>query len=48
MLGQINPIDFRDGGFNLIGMIFFWIGAAIGVLVYFKKRTPLLTPVYNA
>ena len=40
MLGQINPIDFRDGGFNLIGMIFFWIGAVIGILVYFKKRTP--------
>ena len=40
MLGQIDPIDFRDGGFNLIGMIFFWIGAAIAVLVYFKRRTP--------
>ena len=40
MLGQIDPIDFRDGGLNLVGMIFFWIGAAIAVLVYYKKRTP--------
>lgn len=40
MLGQIDPIDFRDGGLNLVGMIFFWIGAVIAVLVYYKRRTP--------
>jgi hypothetical protein len=40
MLGQIDPGDFRDGGFNLVGMIFFWIGAVIAVFIYYKRRTP--------
>jgi hypothetical protein len=40
MLFQIDPNDLRDGGFNLVGMIFFWIGAIIAILIYYKRRTP--------
>ena len=40
MFAQIDPIDFRDGGFNLVGMIFFWIGALVAVFIYYKRRTP--------
>jgi hypothetical protein len=40
MLAQIDPGDFRDGGFNLVGMIFFWIGAIVAVIIYYKRRTP--------
>ncbi|MFX1426866.1 MAG: methyl-accepting chemotaxis protein [Promethearchaeota archaeon] len=40
MLYQIDPADFRDGGFNLVGMIFFWIGMVIAVFIYYKRRTP--------
>jgi len=40
MFAQIDPIDFRDGGFNIVGMIFFWIGALVAVFIYYKRRTP--------
>ena len=40
MFAQIDPIDFRDGGLNLVGMIFFWIGALVAVFIYYKRRTP--------
>lgn len=40
MLAQIDPIDFRDGGFNLVGIIFFFIGTFIALFIYYKKRTP--------
>jgi len=40
MFAQIDPVDFRDGGFNLVGMIFFWIGALVAVYIYYKRRTP--------
>lgn len=37
---QIDPIDLRDGGLNLVGLIFFIIAGAITFMIYFKKRTP--------
>jgi hypothetical protein len=40
MLSQIDPGDFRDGGFNLVGIIFFFLGAFIALFIYYKKRTP--------
>ena len=40
MLGQIDPGDFRDGGFNLVGIIFFFLGAFIALFIYYKRRTP--------
>ena len=40
MFAQIDPADFRDGGFNLVGMIFFWIAGLVAVYIYYKRRTP--------
>ena len=40
MLLQIDPVDLLDGGFNLVGTIFFFIAIAISVFIYYKKRTP--------
>ncbi|TKJ20299.1 MAG: hypothetical protein CEE43_13035 [Promethearchaeota archaeon Loki_b32] len=40
MLLQIDPTDLLDGGFNLVGMIFFIIAVFISVFIYFKRRTP--------
>ena len=37
---QIDPVDFRDGSFNLVGMIFFIIASIIAVYIYYKNRTP--------
>ncbi len=40
MLAQIDPADFRDGGFNLVGMIFFILATFIALFIYYKRRTP--------
>ena len=40
MLLQIDPVDLLDGGFNLVGMLFFIIATFISVFLYYKKRTP--------
>ena len=40
MLLQIDPADLLDGGFNLVGMIFFIIAIFIATFIYFRKRTP--------
>jgi len=40
MLFQINPADLLDGGFNFVGMFFFFIAVFISVFIYYKKRTP--------
>ena len=40
MLLQIDPADLLDGGFNLVGMLFFFIAVLISVMIYYKKRTP--------
>jgi hypothetical protein len=40
MFLQIDPADMLDGGFNFVGMFFFWIAAIISIFIYFKKRTP--------
>ena len=40
MLLQIEPADLPDGGFNLVGMLFFIIATFISVFLYYKKRTP--------
>lgn len=40
MLAQIDPVDFRDGGLNLVGLIFFFIAGFIGIFIYYKRRTP--------
>jgi len=40
MLAQIDPVDFRDGGFNLVGMIFFIFASLIAIYIYYRKRTP--------
>ena len=40
MLLQIDPADLLDGGFNLVGMFFFFIAVLISVFIYYKKRTP--------
>jgi len=37
---QIDPVDFLDGGFNLVGLIFFIIAVFVSVFIYFKRRTP--------
>lgn len=37
---QIDPADFLDGGFNLVGLIFFIIAVFVSVFIYFKRRTP--------
>ena len=37
---QIDPTDFLDGSFNLVGMVFFIIASLIAVYIYYKKRTP--------
>jgi hypothetical protein len=40
VLAQIDPADFRDGGFNLVGIIFFFLGFFVALLIYYKRRTP--------
>ena len=40
MLLQIDPADFLDGGFNLVGNIFFIIASVVALIIYYKKRTP--------
>ena len=40
MLLQIDPADLLDGGFNLIGMIFFIMAIFISAFLYYRKRTP--------
>ncbi len=40
MLYQIDPADLLDGGFNLVGTIFFIIAIFISTFIYFRKRTP--------
>jgi hypothetical protein len=40
MLFQIDPADLRDGGLNLVGMLFFFVAVIISVFIYYKKRTP--------
>ncbi len=40
MILQIDPADLLDGGFNLVGMLFFFIAIFIAVFIYYKKRTP--------
>jgi hypothetical protein len=40
MLFQIDPADLLDGGFNFVGMFFFFIAILISVFIYYKKRTP--------
>jgi methyl-accepting chemotaxis protein len=37
---QIDPADLLDGGFNLVGMLFFIFASFVAVFIYFKKRTP--------
>ena len=37
---QLDPADLIDGGFNLVGMIFFFIAVIITIVIYYKKRTP--------
>ncbi|MFX0134476.1 MAG: methyl-accepting chemotaxis protein [Candidatus Hodarchaeota archaeon] len=37
---QIDPADLLDGGFNLVGMLFFIIAVFVSVFIYFKRRTP--------
>jgi len=39
-MAQIDPGDFRDGGFNLVGIIFFFLGTFIALFIYYKRRTP--------
>lgn len=40
MLAQIDPVDFRDGSFNLVGMIFFIFASFITIYIYYRRRTP--------
>ena len=40
MLAQIDPTDFLDGSFNLVGMIFFIFASIIAIYIYYRKRTP--------
>ena len=40
LVQQIDPVDFLDGSFNFVGMLFFWIGTVVAVFLYYKKRTP--------
>jgi hypothetical protein len=40
MLLQIDPADLLDGGFNLVGMLFFFVAVLISIVIYYKKRTP--------
>ncbi len=40
MLAQIDPADFLDGSFNLVGMIFFIFASFITIYIYYRKRTP--------
>lgn len=40
MLLQIDPADLLDGGFNLVGLIFFIIAIFVSSFLYFSKRTP--------
>ena len=40
MLAQIDPADFRDGSFNLVGMIFFIIASIMAIYIYYRRRTP--------
>ncbi len=40
MLLQIDPADLLDGGFNLVGLIFFIIAIFVSSFIYFSKRTP--------
>jgi hypothetical protein len=40
MFLQIDPADLRDGGLNLVGMLFFFIAIIVAIFIYYKKRTP--------
>lgn len=40
MFLQIDPADLLDGGFNLVGMLFFFIATIVAIFIYYKKRTP--------
>jgi len=40
MLAQIDPADFLDGSFNLVGMIFFIFASFITIYLYYRRRTP--------
>ena len=40
MLLQIDPADLLDGGFNLVGTLFFFLAVIVSLLIYYKKRTP--------
>jgi hypothetical protein len=40
LVQQIDPVDFLDGSFNFVGMIFFWIATIVATFLYYKKRTP--------
>jgi hypothetical protein len=40
MFLQIDPADLRDGGLNLVGMLFFFIATIVAIFIYYKKRTP--------
>ena len=40
MLLQIDPADLLDGGFNLVGLIFFIIAIFVSSFIYFSRRTP--------
>ena len=40
MLARIDPTDFLDGSFNLVGMIFFIFASIIAIYIYYRKRTP--------
>ncbi len=40
MLLQIDPVDLLDGGFNLVGVIFFSLAIFVSIFIYYKRRTP--------